>query len=249
VRTLTTAALALAAALAAPAGAQSDTTFAVRADARLDVSNFGGSISVKTWDRAQVRVVATHSRRDKLRVRDGGDVVRIGMSSSLGPSGVVDMELTVPAAMALNLSGTYTDITVDGTRAPISASTTHGDVNVKGGRDLVRLKSVQGRVPLEGARGRVEVTGVNKGIAVTDVQGDVTAETVNGGIAFERVESSNVDAGTVNGTITYDGAVKEGGIYSFRTHDGGITVLLPARPTVTVTVASMEGRVSSDFPY
>ena len=240
---------AVALALAAPLHAQTDTTFGVRTDARLDVNNFGGSITVRTWDRAQVRIVATHSRRDKLRVRDAGEVVRVGMSSSLGPSGVVDIELTVPAAMPLNLGGTYTDITVEGTRAPITASTVQGDVNVKGGRDLVRLKSVQGRVALEGARGRVELTGVNKGISVADVQGDVTAETVNGGIAFERVESSNVDAGTVNGTITYDGTVRDGGIYSFRTHDGGITVLLPDRPSVTVTIASMQGRIASDFPY
>jgi hypothetical protein len=243
-------ALALAAlAGAAPLGAQTDTTVAVRAGARLDVENFGGTIVVKTWDRAQVHVVGTHSRRDRVRVRGGDDVVRVSISSSMGPSGVTDLELTVPATMALNLGGTYTDISVEGTRAPITASTVQGDVIVKGGRELVRLKSVQGRVRLEGARGRVELTAVNKGIAVADVVGDVTAETVNGGISFDRMDSENVDAGTVNGNISYDGTIKDGGIYSFRTHNGGVTVLLPDRPNVTVTAASMEGRVASDFPY
>lgn len=242
-------ALATVAPLGAPLGAQTDTTVTVRADARLDVDNFGGSITVKTWDRPQVRVVGTHSRRDRVRVRDGGEVVRIGVSSSMGPSGVVELEITVPATMALNLSGTYVDVIVEGTRAPITVNTTQGDVTVKGGRELVRLKSVQGRVSLEGARGRVELSTVNRGIAVADVVGDVTAETINGGITFERMDSGNVDAGTVNGGITYDGTIKDGGIYSFRSHDGGITVMLPDRPNVTVTVASMQGRISSDFPY
>lgn len=251
-RTAGALALALLAALAAAPGAaraQTDTTFAVRADARLDVENFGGTITVKTWDRAQVRLVGTYSRRDRLRVREGGDVVRVSLSSSMGTSGVADLELTVPATMGLNLGGTYTDITVDGTRAPITASTVQGDVRVKGGRELVRLKSVQGGVTLEGARGRVEVTAVNKGISIADVVGDVTAETVNGGISLDRIDAQNVDAGTVNGSISYDGTVKDGGLYGFRTHNGGVTVYLSERPNVTVTAASMQGRVASDFPY
>src|SRR6266699_3733016 len=81
---------------------QTDTTVPVRAGARLEISNFGGEIAVKTWNRNAVRVKAEAGRR--------------------GPS-QIDYAVTVPAWMALNLSGVYTDIKVDGAQNEITAET------------------------------------------------------------------------------------------------------------------------------
>jgi hypothetical protein len=246
------AALTLGAGLGAGAAAmpqqQTDTTFAVRPDARLNVQNFGGTVNIKTWARNEVRVTAAHGRRDRVYARNGESVVSVGARSQHGPSGVIDFEITAPATMPITVEGTYTDISIDGTRAPISAKTVQGDVVVRGGVDRVELQSVQGRVKLEGARARVHANGTNKGIELVDVTGDVVAETINGDITLERVESSNVEAGTVNGTIRYDGSIRDGGTYAFTTHNGSVSVALPERPNATISTATLQGRISSDFP-
>ena len=74
------------AALAALALPQTDTTIAVRPGVRLDVNNFGGSITVKGWNQSTVRVQADHSSHDEIEIaarehaskpldrRDGGVV-------------------------------------------------------------------------------------------------------------------------------------------------------------------------------
>src|SRR3989449_10701802 len=91
---------------------QTDTTVPVRAGARLEISNFGGEIAVKTWNRNAVRVVADHSSRDRIRVDASDQLVRVKTDAvRRGPAQIV-YAVTVPARMALNLSGVYTAIHV-----------------------------------------------------------------------------------------------------------------------------------------
>ncbi len=118
---------------------QTDTTVPVRAGARL---NFGGEIAVKTWNRNAVRVMAEHSSRDRIRVDASDQVVRVKTEAGRRGPSQIDYAVTVPAWMALNLSGVYTDIKVDGAQNEITAETVQGEITVLGGAGNVSLKSV-----------------------------------------------------------------------------------------------------------
>src|SRR6266487_4667899 len=229
--------LATLAALALPQ--QTDTTVPVRAGARLEISNFGGEIAVKTWSRNAVRVVAEHSSRDRISVDASEQVVRVKTEPGRRGPSQIDYAVTVPAWMALNLSGVYTDIKVDGAQ---------GEITVLGGAGNVSLKSVMGAVTLEKARGRIDLSSVNEEIHATEVSGDLTAETVNGDITLMQIESANAEANTVNGDITYDGTIKDGGRYRFGTHDGDVRVSVPEKANVTVSVSTFNGDFSACFP-
>src|SRR5213596_1259702 len=218
---------------------QTDTTVPVRAGARLEISNFGGEIAVKTWNRNAVRVMAEHSSRDRIRVDASDQVVRVKTEAGRRGPSQIDYAVTVPAWMALNLSGVYTDIKVDGAQ---------NEITVLGGAGNVSLKSVMGAVTLEKARGRIDLSSVNEEVRATDVSGDLTAETVNGGVTLIQIESANAEASTVNGDITYDGTIKDGGRYRFGTHDGDVRVSVPERANVTVSVSTFNGDFSACFP-
>jgi len=45
----------------------------------------------------------------------------------------VDLDITVPTWMAMSLSGTYTDISVDGAGGAVTAESVQGDIEVTGG--------------------------------------------------------------------------------------------------------------------
>ncbi len=226
---------------------QTDTTVTVRPNARLELENFGGSISVKTWERNQVRVHATHGRRDWVEVSATPSIVRIEANSKIGMAHTVDYEITVPASMSVDLSGTYTSIEVQGVQGEIACETVKGDVIVTGGSGRIRLESVEGKIVLNNARGRVDASTVNQGVHLTDVIGDVTVETVNGAIVLERVQAGAVDAATVNGTIVYDGTLRDGGDYVLSTHNGGIWVVVPNNANATVSVSTFNGKLDSSF--
>lgn len=226
---------------------QSDTTIAVPAGASLSVNNFGGGITVHGWSENRVKVHAETGRRGRVEVSLVGNTVVVKSSSREGAPSVMDFDITVPQSMELNLSGTYADITVDGVQGPISAETVNGEVNVRGGKGNITLHSIQGSVTLADASGRIEVNSVNEDVELTNVSGEIKVETTNGEVRLTGIQSSSVDAGTINGDVLYEGTVKDGGSYSFGSHNGDITVSIPEGANVTVTTATANGDIDASF--
>ncbi|HYK81599.1 MAG TPA: DUF4097 family beta strand repeat-containing protein [Gemmatimonadales bacterium] len=227
---------------------QTDTTVPVRTGARLEVNNFGGEIAVKTWTRSAVQIAASHGSREHVLVEGSEQLVRVKSEGRRGPPQMVDYTITVPTWMALNLSGVYTDIKVDGAENEVTAETVQGEITVVGGSGNISLSSVQGAVTLEKGRGRIDLHSVNEEIKVTAVSGDVSAETVNGDITLRDIESANVEATTVNGDVTYDGTIKDGGRYRFSTHNGDLQISVPEKAGVSVAVSTFNGDFSACFP-
>ncbi|MBA2457949.1 MAG: hypothetical protein H0V43_03205, partial [Gemmatimonadales bacterium] len=123
---------------------QIDSTVPVERGQRLDVNAYGGEIAVQTWARNAVRVAAEPTGRTRIGISRSGSTLDVRTESRRGPPEMVDLQLTVPDWMALDLSGVYVDISVAGTRGPVSAETVQGDIRVEGGSGLVSLQSVQG---------------------------------------------------------------------------------------------------------
>jgi DUF4097 and DUF4098 domain-containing protein YvlB len=228
--------------------AQTDQTVQVRRGARLEVNNFSGSVTVRVWDREQVRVQVEHSDRDSIDVQATESLVSVRSRGRNGVPRSLDYTITVPAWMPVSVSGTATDVDVDGTAADVTIETVRGDVKVRGGAGFVRLQSVQGGISVERTNGRVEAHTFNDSIHLVDISGDVTAETINGGITLERIDASSVDASTVNGEISFDGQIKDRGLYRLSSHNGPIDVALADGVNATVTVRTFNGEVTSTLP-
>ena len=227
---------------------QTDTIIPVTTGTRLEVSNPGGEINVRVWERNAVQVKARHSSRTFVTIKSRGSVLEIGSDARRGPANIVDYELMVPAWLPLSLDGMYSDMNIDGTRAEVKVETLNGNIVVKGGTGTLKLNSVQGSIVVEGARGRLELNTVSDGIRVTDADGDITAETISGNLEFVRVRSKSVEAGTLSGEILYDGTFQEGGRYSFVSHSGNIMLGVPEGAGATFNVATLDGRVENLFP-
>lgn len=240
--------VALAVLLALAQSPSTDTTISVPPDARLEIRNHRGDVVVRTWDRAALRVQAEHSSAERIDIRASAAVVTVSARSARGAPRAVDFVITAPVGMALSLSGTYADISVEGTRGRVLAETVHGDVTVRGGRGLISIRSVEGDVHLGDASGRIELKTVNGEIDLRGAEGEVYAETVNGDITLRGVQSDNVSATTVNGDLDYDGTIRDGGRYRFSTHNGDVDVRVSPRANVTVSVSTFNGDFESAFP-
>lgn len=225
---------------------QFDTTFAVRADTRIEVETFGGEIRVRSWNRNEIRVQATHGRRDVIDIDARGSAVNIEAEGHMGVARDVRFQLMVPRSAHVSASGVHTEIDIEGVTGDVSAETVQGNIRVVGGARL-KLESVEGDIVISGARGRVQASTVNRGIRITDVNGDLDLETVNGPIVIQKVQSNAVDASTVNGRIVYDGTLRDGGDYSLATHNGPIWVVVPRDANVAVSVSTFNGELDTTF--
>jgi DUF4097 and DUF4098 domain-containing protein YvlB len=225
-----------------------DQTVPVAKGTKLDVNNFAGDVNIKVWDKDAVRVEVNNSDRETVDIKPVEQSLKI-RSRSLrgGPPRSLDYTISVPSWMAVTVAGTYADVTMEGVGGDVTVETTHGDIKVRGGSGFVSLKSVQGEITLEKAKGRVEVRAVNESIHLADISGDLSAESTNGSIILDRIDSGNVDLYTVNGNISYDGAIKDKGLYRLTTHNGLIAMPVADKANVTLTVRTYNGSFRSTF--
>ena len=112
----------------------------------------------------------------------------------------------------------------------LSAGTVNGEMRVRDLTSDVRASTVNGRVEVRNVGGEVRATTVNGGVDVTTRSGPVNANTVNGNIDV-RMSS-----------IPRDGEM------SFHTVNGSVTVETPSSLDANVSLDTMHGSISSDFP-
>src|SRR5262249_54775152 len=221
-----------------------DQTVNVAKDTKLDVNNFAGDVQVKVWDRDAVRVEATHSDRETIDIKPGDQLLSIRSRSTRGgPPRSLDYTITVPKWMAVNVSGTYADVTMDGVGGDVTVDTTRGDIKVTGGDGATSLWTWRGATKPPKDKGSAQQPGRNEGVHLADINADLSAESTNGSILLDRIDSANVDLYTVNGNISYDGPIKDKGLYRLTTHNGMIAMPVPERTNAIVTLRTYNGGI------
>ncbi len=240
--------LMLAAIPAAGIAAEFDRTIPVTRGTRLELRLYGGEIEVHAWDRDAVRLRASHYSTDAIDVRTRAKVLQVGARTLRGTPHGIDFTIDVPAWMALDISGTYVDVTIAGTRADIKAETVRGDINVTGGRGTIVLKSIDGEITLEGGEARATLSSANNGIRVNGLRGDLLADSISGSIKLRGVSAGSIEATTVSGDISWDGDMTAAGRYQFATHAGDLDVALGESANVTLNIRPFNGQVRAPFP-
>ncbi|HWI20458.1 MAG TPA: DUF4097 family beta strand repeat-containing protein, partial [Vicinamibacterales bacterium] len=232
-------------------GPGSEKTVDVTKGTRLVLSNQAGEVVVRSWDQDRVRIQASHGSRETISAETTDNTLRIRTTrtgSSRGPGGLVDYQITVPRWMPVNLTGTYLDATIEGTQAEVTVETVHGNARVTGGNGAVSLRSVEGVITVDKASGRVQATTVNEGIRITNSSGEISAETTNGDVFIDNAQTSNLEVFTVNGEVTFNGTIRDSGVYKLGTHNGDIRVGLGGANNATIFVRTFQGDFAADFP-
>lgn len=224
------ASLAIAAMTAFTLASDADTTIAVDRGTTLRVANYAGSVVIETWAKNEVRIEATHSDQDRVWVRSVDGALLVKTTTSPKAERSADIHITAPAWMNLEVSGTHTDVAVEGTRGQVRVTTVHGDVDVADGS------------------GRMELSTVNRDIRVKRTMGTVVAESVNGDCVLRSMDADTVDASTVNGAIVYEGAYRPHGSYHLASHRGDIAVAVPRQCDASFALATFSGDCVSAFP-
>jgi hypothetical protein len=234
-------------ALLAALPGHTDTTITVQKGARLEVSNFTGGVSVNTWDRDAVRIQADHHTRTHVVVENHDNRLQISSEGYRGTPGNVEYRITTPSWMALDITGPFSDVDIEGSRGDVKVETVKGDVSLQGGNGTLELSSVEGDVSVAGAKGRMKLTSINQAVTVSKVAGQIEAETVNGDVVLDDVDLDALDASSVGGNVWFNGDLKERGHYQLQSHSGNIEVVAADRSNAAITVSTFSGDFSSDF--
>jgi DUF4097 and DUF4098 domain-containing protein YvlB len=227
-----------------------DTIVQANGASRLEVESFQGQVVVRAWERDAVQIQADHAGQLSLAVDRSGSTISVGpeMEKGYGIADAIDFEIYVPRRFDLTVEGVALDVDIQGTEGEVEVGTVHGPIRVVGGRGSISLGSVNGEIHVEDAQGDLEVTGVAGGVTILNCSGGVSAESVGGGLTLEGITSSDVEVGTVGGSLRFDGAIQDGGNYSFGSHGGEIWLYLPANMNAQVEVVTLAGDIEVDYP-
>jgi hypothetical protein len=228
---------------------RSDTTLAVHSGGRLEVSNFSGMVFVTTWNRDAVRIRAQGEGATEVEVSPQSGGLEINTSGRRVVPGRVDLNITAPTWIPIEVSGPMNDVQIDGTKASVKVETVNGGVTLRGGSGDVELSSVQGQVEVTGASGHLKLSAINRGVTASHISGQAEIETVNGDILLDDVQLDELDASSVSGNLWLSGALRPDGRYQLQSHAGDVQVVLPDKPSVRVTVSTYSGELSSDFEF
>ncbi|MGI8496303.1 MAG: DUF4097 family beta strand repeat-containing protein [Gemmatimonadaceae bacterium] len=222
-----------------------DTVLSVAGQTRVDIHIPVGRLEVSVWDRTDVRLVAIGSALP--RIDRSTSVIGLTQRDSR-PSNAGEYQITIPRAMSAAIMGEDLPVVVHAGGGTIIVRNYAGVIRVFGGRD-VAATSTLGGVEVSGTRGPVHASSVSGAIRLVDVAGNVTAESVDNHIVLTRVESDRVTASTVGGVIEFEGPIRRTGQYDFTTHDGSIILRVAGDLDATISVGTVRGGISSEFPY
>ncbi len=224
-----------------------------------------GQLTLRGWDKPEVRIVATKrapddATLDRLRVnvdmQDGHIRVRAGIRVGgafrpLPPSARaqigIDLTVDAPRRVALDARTWAGDLSASGFRAGARLASTGGEVRASDIEGKVVSNSVKGKQLLSSIKGDVEADGVTGDLELDTVDGDtLDAKLVEGQITARQVRTQVVHLFSTSGGIVMVGTIRAGALYDLRTEAGDIKLVLDRAP-FSVTARAPNGRVESGF--
>ena len=223
-----------------PESARQEARLDIAPNGSINVVNNAGQVILKTGGSHQVVIIySLHSNKVEVDRESTSDKRRIEIRTHAlagqqptAEEAKVDMELTVPAGVAMTVSTSTAPITAEGLNGDVTFSSDTGAITVSNMvRSHLHVLSVAGPVNLSNlSLGHVDVT------------------SSGGAVKMVNVTGPKVNVATGSGNIIYQGDCSGVGDYLMTTHSGEIDMTLPQTASVDLNARSVSGHVENDFP-
>ena len=236
----------------------------VAADPRAVVSAcvVSGNLTVRGWDRNEVRARVTDAFQVDLTRVDHGKTQsateltltakgnRATRSASCLPVG--NVELDVPRGATVKLQSTNGAISVSDV-ARVDSSSQAGSTEVIKAHGETSVSTIGGEISVRDSTGSFKLHTVGGSIDARDLRpansaDAFDADTIGGEITLNRIQHARLKVNTVSGEVDYTGPVLRGGEYSFQSISGHLRLSLP--PDSSFRVSGTLGRAggfTNDF--
>jgi DUF4097 and DUF4098 domain-containing protein YvlB len=250
-------AAAILAAAVPPAMAQQQVTKRanVAPDATVEVSNVQGNVTITTWDKNEVELVAElESSKDELEFEATERNVRIEVDRPDGKYGRGDeqdanLTLRVPARVRLIVDTVSADIGVTGARGEQSLESVSGEVRTQAFDAAVKAASVSGEVIVTGNGGKAAVTteNVSGSSVVTGVRGSYRGEVVSGEISASVAAADYLEVSTVSGEINVQAELTPTARVEMGSVSGTVTLRIKPPVNADFDIESFSGDIANCF--
>jgi DUF4097 and DUF4098 domain-containing protein YvlB len=227
----------------------------VAPDATVEVSNVQGSVTITTWDRNEVELIAElESAKDELEFEATERNVRIEVERPNGKYGRDDeddayLTLRVPSRARLIVDTVSAEIGVTGARGEQSLESVSGEVRTQAFDAPVRATSVSGEVTVTGNGGKAGVTteNVSGTSTVTGIRGNYHGEVVSGEINAVIAAAQQLELSSVSGDISLQAELTPTARVEMGSVSGTITLKVKAPVNADFDIESFSGDIENCF--
>lgn len=158
-------------------------------------------------------------RAMRLEVTTAGTTVSVRVNTPQRTGGrsdfgyVVDLDVSVPEWIRLNVDNRFGDTTITGVMGPLIVNNGNGRITVADIGAPATIRNRFGAVDVNRVTGSLEIQNSNGEIAARDIKGGATITTTFGGVTLERISGTVTVTGT-NGNITLTGVDGETNVTS-----------------------------------
>jgi len=242
---------------------QVERTMAANARVLVSVCVVSGDLTVRGWDRNEVRVRATDGakidlvRNDQMKSQAATElrVTGKGGRRTAPDSDCIqsaDIELDVPRAAGIKLETSSGDIrvtdvarvdggsqsgsmTVSKLLGELSLNTISGEISVRDSGGSFKLHTVSGRVDAHN-------------LVPTGLGGSFAASTVSGEVILDHVQIPTVKVNTVSGDMNFTGPLSGAARYNLQSISGRIRLSFPGVASFRLSASLGKAvKFSSDF--
>lgn len=246
--------------IAADAAAKAlDQSWRTAGNARIEIGNVRGSVTVTGWEREEVKLSGSLGAGSKLEISgDEHDLTlrvegtRTGGFGGNGPDHDSELVVNVPRGAALNVNVVSADATVSGVAGKsLDVNGVSGKLNLSSGASEADVNSVSGEVALiasaPSAATRAHLQTVSGDIDAKGLGGRVKLETVSGNIGFDSAQVQELETGSVSGDVRIQAAPAAHGRMQLESMSGNIRLRLPAALSAHVEASTFSGSIGSDY--
>jgi len=256
--------LIVACALTARAGAQPqqtvhENTTVVDPKVLISLCLGSGNITIRGWDRNEVRVRPADSMRIGLQVSTENDSVTRRnvqlLNSKTGGKCIEsgDIELDVPHEAGIDLQSGSAGIKVSAI-ATLKITNQDGSIEVEQTSQSIDINSIASHISIRNSSGSIKLQSSGGSIQVQHVKPNNAGEaceatSLGGDITLDGVNHTIVEASTMNGVMSFIGPLVWAGRYHFQTMLGDIKLFLPPDSSFRISATLPRGTsIACDFP-
>jgi len=209
--------------------------FPVSRNPRLMLTNYSGTISVKSWHNPEIKAICTkYSQNVEIDTESNGNKVTLAthvMDKLASPDKAkVDYQIYIPEESNVEIRSNLGSVTVE---------------KIKG---EVRIDVVDAAVKATGVAGYLNARSLGSKLDISESSGIIQTMTISGDIVFSKRDSNNVTALSTLGNIVYEGDFMSGGKYNFSTNEGLISILCSDQASVDWDARTFKGGISTNLP-
>lgn len=242
---------------------QVERTMAVDPRVQVSACVASGNLTVRGWDRNEVRARTGDGTQIQLTRNDqtksqtatelgvtGNSRQSPGSNSSCIPT--ADIELDVPLGAGVKLQTSSGDISVTGV-ARVDASSQSGSISLSKVAGDTSLNTISGEVSVLDSVGSFKLHTVGGEISArhllpTGLGGSFAASTVSGEVTLDQVQIPTVKVNTVSGDVGWTGPLSRSGRYDLQSISGRMSLLLPNNASFRLSASFGHAvKFNSDF--